>query len=151
MKSINTEREPDLTCGLLKVWVIGRQFPASTDYWDGNWIKVVARCSDEGACVTVRGPIIHLGEISQWRMELTKMDETLAGEAELPTIERNLHLKLSCDHLGRVQAECLITPDHLNQSHAFRYEMDQSYHKGLVRGCNKILETYPTRDPQQKQ
>jgi hypothetical protein len=144
------EREPDLACGQLKIWVIGRQFSEAMDYWDGNWIDVVAECSDEGACVTVRGSILHLGEILKWHTDLAKMDETLSGSAELSTTEPNLHLKLSCDHLGHVLAVCSITPDHLNQSHTFRFEIDQSYLKAIVRDCHRILEAYPIRDPEQK-
>lgn len=101
--------------------------------------------------MTVQGPVIHLGEILQWRTNLKKMDETLRGEAELPTIEPNLYVKLSCDHLGRIQGECKITPDNLNQNHEFRFEIDQSYLKGLVNGCDRILAEYPIRDPQQKE
>jgi hypothetical protein len=143
------ERRSDLCCGLLSIWIVGRQFPDATDYWDGNWLNVVAHCSDGGASVTVNGTILHLGEIAAWLKDLTKMSDLLGGTAELPAIEPNLKLKLICDHLGHIQAECWITPDHLKQQHRFTFEIDQSYLPGLIGECNTILQRYPIRDPQQ--
>lgn len=38
-------RAPDFCIGGFKLWVYGREFPESHDYWDGNWINVVVRCT----------------------------------------------------------------------------------------------------------
>ena len=32
--------EPDIKLAGLQIWVHGRQFPDSDDYWDGNWLYV---------------------------------------------------------------------------------------------------------------
>jgi hypothetical protein len=140
-------REPNLCCDILKIWVIGRQFPEASDYWDGNWLNVVAHCAAEGASVTATGSILHLGELSQWRDALAKMDETVAGTAELPTIEPNLRLELTCDkNTGQVRGKCEITPDHMTQQHVFELGLDQSYLRPLISQCDDILREYPLRD-----
>jgi hypothetical protein len=150
MYSSLPESEPHFVCGVLKIWIVARQFPHSSDYWDGNWLDVVANCSDQGASVTARGAIIHLGEIESLRDELRRMSQILSGTAELPTIEPNLHLKLTCDHLGHIAGICNISPDHLVQSHTFHFEIDQSYLDRLIRQCEMILTEYPIKDPQQE-
>lgn len=144
------QSEPSLTCGILKIWILDREFPDSNDYWDGNWLNVIAECSDLGASVIVAGQIIHLREIEAFRIELFELDKTLKGTAELPTLEPNLQLKLTCNKLGHIAVECHITPDHITQSHSFEFEIDQTYLKGLIHQCNRILEVYPIRNPDQK-
>ena len=146
MKMPLPQTEPSISCGILKIWILSRQFPDATDYWDGNWLNVIAHCSDKGAAVTVSGSIIHLREIATLRAELLNMDESLKGSAEMPTIEPNLHLKLDCNHLGHIAGECHITPDHMTQSHSFDFDLDQSYLKHLIRQCDRVLEEYPVRD-----
>ena len=142
--------EPSISCGVLKIWVLAREFPNATDFWDSNWLDVIASCSEEGATVTVTGSILRLDEIDSWRSQLIKLDETLKGAAELPTLEPNLHLKLECNKLGHIASECYITPNHMTQSHTFEFEIDQSFLKGLIPQCNRILEEYPIRNPQNK-
>lgn len=44
--------KPDLTISGLKVWVHGREYENSDDYWDGNWLRVTANCAEKGAFAT---------------------------------------------------------------------------------------------------
>ena len=147
MKNI-PEREPDIKCGILSIWVLHLQFPKATDYWDGGWLDVVAHCSDHGASVTVSGSILHTGEIRTWMEELLKMDDTLQGTASLPTIEPNLAVSLDCNERGQITAKCQITPDNLRQIHEFIFDIDQSYIKGIVSQCRTVLQTYERCDLQ---
>jgi hypothetical protein len=40
---------PNLELEGLQIWVHGRQFPDSNDYWDGNWLRVTAHCGRNSA------------------------------------------------------------------------------------------------------
>jgi hypothetical protein len=144
------DREAEISCGILSIWVLRRQFPDSADYWDGNWLDVVAHCSDQGAAVTVSGSILHLGEVEVWMKEMEEMDRSLKGTAKLPTIEPNLSVALECNERGQITATCHITPDQLTQTHEFIFPMDQSYLKGIISQCRKVLSAYELRDPHQK-
>lgn len=150
MTSAPPNRKPDLSCGLLSLWVLGRQFPQATDHWDGNWLNIIAHCAGGGAAVTVSGPILHLGELAVLRKGLAEMDEIVGGTAALPCMEPNLRLDLACGATGHVRVTCQITPDDLAQSHSFTFEIDQSYLGALVRQCDHILKEHPVRDPDQK-
>jgi hypothetical protein len=143
-----SDSEPNLCCGPLKIWVLGRQFPDATDYWDGNWLNIVAHYSVGETSITVRGPMLHLGEITIWKDDLIKMRELLRGDADLPTTEPNLRVKLRCNHLGHVEVNCSITPEHLSEHHTFAFEMDQTYLPALIGQCERVLEEYPVRDAQ---
>jgi hypothetical protein len=43
-REIENLGEPDLRVAGLRVWIHGRQFPDSQDYWDGNWLNATAYC-----------------------------------------------------------------------------------------------------------
>jgi hypothetical protein len=76
---------PSLDLFGLKVWIHGRQFPEATDFWDGNWVRVTAILSTPASMVRTEGPIIHLREIHQLKVECQKLYETLR-------VTRRLHV-----------------------------------------------------------
>src|SRR6185295_10495914 len=86
--------EPNLQIGGLKLWVRGRQFPSAQDYWDGNWLKVTARCDSASSTVSAAGPIVHLGELVQFLEECERLYESLSGIAKLDCMEPNLSVTL---------------------------------------------------------
>lgn len=47
--------ESDMKIAGLAIWIHGRQFPDSKDYWDVNWLNVTVRCGAQGASVKVCG------------------------------------------------------------------------------------------------
>lgn len=71
------------------------------------------------------------------------MDENLTRDATLAGYEPDLKVALRIDHLGHLEAEVEITPDHLTQFHQFRPNLDQSYLTGLIASCGSILERFP--------
>jgi hypothetical protein len=140
--------EPDVALAGLRLWVHGREFEDSTDYWDANWLRVSAICVYPGASVSVDGPIVHLGEVEQFSAEIDKVHRTLDGTARLACIEPNLHVGLVVNRSGRVQIAVDITPNHLAQKHQFCDEVDQSYLPELASACRKLLAKYPIRGAQ---
>ncbi|MGD9881272.1 MAG: hypothetical protein AB7U95_14185, partial [Reyranella sp.] len=135
----------DLKLAGLRIWVHGWQFPDTMDYRDGNWLRVTVRCGGDGGSVVVRGPILHLSELTRWTGEAEKLLEALAGEARLSCLEPNLSVLLKAASRGQIMMEVSITPDHLTQKHWFQFEIDQSYLPALIVQCRAILETYPLR------
>ena len=147
MDERTTERlgPPDVKLAGLQIWVHGRQFPDHQDYWDGNWLNVTVHCGGAGASVWASGPIIHLGELHGWQLRATKLYERLAGEAVLETVEPNLSVSLKSQGSGHLRMEVSITPDHMTQSHQFRFDIDQSYLPPLLNQCRQVLQMYPVR------
>jgi len=97
------------------VWMFARQFDAAEDYWDGNWLRVLAQCGAEGALVRASGAILHLSELQRWLEELKPLHAGLTGSAELTCIEPNFNAKIELKD-GRGTLVVDITPDHLSQA-----------------------------------
>jgi len=71
MKNIDIKASgaPDISLSGLKIWISGRQFEDSTDFWDANWLVITAHCSSYFSEVIIQGPIIHLSELELWMSE----------------------------------------------------------------------------------
>jgi len=136
---------PDLKLEGLQIWIHGRQFPDSEDYWDGNWLNVTAHCGASGASVFADGSIIHLPELERWHSQIVGLLASVGGEANLECMEPNLSVGLKANSLGHIAMDVSITPDHITQRHHFEYQIDQSYLTSLVRQLKAILETHPTK------
>jgi len=147
MKKINVKdlREPDLSFSGFKLWIFGRQFPESSDSFDGNWLAAGAFCESVGSQTWVQGPIIHLSEIHRWLSELSKLHSTIQGEAALHCMEPYLKAKVVLDKLGNGTLIVGITPDHLNENHEFTFEVDQSYLPAVIGDLKDIIDKYPIK------
>lgn len=137
--------DPDLKIGELSSWVHDRQYPDIDDYWDGNWLSVTARVETNGARVEAQGPFIRNDEIVSFGKGLSKLNATLHGVAQLNCMEPELHISLKATSLGRIVVAISLTPDHLNQSHTFEFDLDQTYLPPLIASCEAIVTKYPVR------
>jgi hypothetical protein len=137
-------RPPDFKIGGLRVWVLGREFEDSQDFWDGNWLRVLAHCGAEDAQVRASGPILHLSEVQLWLEQATELHRKLPGAAELNCMEPNLSAKIELRD-GRGSLVVDITPNHLTQQHRFTFEVDQSYLPELTGALTRLLQRLPVR------
>jgi hypothetical protein len=137
--------DPDIRLAGLQIWIHGRQYPKEEDYWDGNWLNITAHCGANGADVWTSGDILHVPDISRWLAALEEMNKSLAGEANLVSLEPELSVELDAKELGKISMRVEITPDYMSQEHSFQFEIDQSYLAGLIGSCRKVLAKYPIR------
>ena len=140
---------PPLDLFGLKVWIHGRQFPDATDFWDGNWLRVTAVLSTPVSMVRTEGPIIHLREIYQLKVECQKLYESLSGCATLSCLEPNLAVKIDATTGGHFDVEISVVPDQFTERHNYKETSDQTFLPNVIRQCEGILEQYPIREPEQ--
>ena len=124
--------EPDLKLGGLSLWVRGRATPEASDYWDANWLAVRATMHVGQSLVITEGPILMTTDFDTFRSELSKIHETLGGEASLSGYEPNLKVTLRAGSLGQISGEVEITPDQLSEFHRFDVGFDQTYLRPLI-------------------
>ncbi len=152
--NIKKDTPPDETAHLslagFRLWIHGRQFPESQEYWDGNWFKVTALCWAQGAEVQTSGSLLHLSDIVRWAEDAGQLHRTLSGEANLACMEPELFVTLQAKALGQIEMVVDITPDVHSQAHQFRFDIDQSYVPLLIRQCQRILDEFSFRDPEQQ-
>ena len=152
MKQTDKLGPPSLKIDGFVLWVHGRQFPDSEDFYDGNWLNVTAHCGAHGASVWVQGAILMLTDLERWANQCETLYKSLEGEAELRSYEPELRVKInSTDTLGHLTMHVEMTPDHMNQKHAFDFELDQTYLPQLIRDCREIVVTYPIRGTKEEQ
>jgi len=85
-----------------------------------------------------------IADIERFRNGVAAMAATLRGEAELIGLEPGLNVKLTMrDGKGHLDGVIEITPDHINQQHRFKVEIDQSYLHALILSCDAILVKFP--------
>lgn len=138
-------RDPDFCIGGFELWISGRQFPESNDYWDGNWLDVLARCTADSSVVQASGSILHLSELKKLITECKQIYDTLSGDAKLECMEPNIGLKIEMGNAGHCELTVSITPDHLYQKHSFIFDLDQSYLPSLIKNLELILHSYPLK------
>mgnify|MGYP001062776523 CR=1 FL=1 len=132
-----------LTLGDFSLWVYGRSYPDSIDFWDGNWLQCKAQVKVNGASVEVVGTFLRNDELMDFMRGLSRMHDEVAGTAELHCIEPNLGMALATDALGHISVEVSITPDHMAQSHHFSFAVDQTFLPPLIKSCERVLDRFP--------
>ena len=145
-RELETLGDPDLQIAGLRLWVHGRQFPQSQDYWDGNWLIVTVHCIYPQSSVRAHGPIVHLGEIYGLLQETEALFKTLQGKAELRCMEPNLGVELLAQTGGHIRVKISITPDQITESHSYTDGIDQTYLRPIITGCKAILAKFPLRE-----
>jgi hypothetical protein len=139
------EAEPDLRLAGLSLWVVSRERPDDSDYWDGNWLNIRARVEDAGALVKIAGPWVRSDELQRFADELGVLDRDLKGTAELDCIEPMLRAKVTCGVRGDIEVTVEITPDYPTQAHRFTFMIDQSYFGTAPAGLARVLERFPVK------
>lgn len=138
--------EPDVQLAVLSIWVHGYQYPDTSDEWDGNWLRVTARCAAHGATVVASGAILDTVSFLTFQRELSALHDTLQGKAALRSAEPNLSVEVQAvGHSGQVEVVVEITPENVSQAHRFTVELDQSYLPAAILGCQRVLARYPVR------
>ena len=151
MKQPDKLGPPSLRIDGFELWIHGRQFPESQDFYDGNWLNVTAHCGASGASVWVEGAILMTTDLERWANQCESLYQSLNGEAVLYSYEPELRVTInSTDTIGHLRMHVEITPNHMNQRHAFDLELDQSYLPQLISNCRKVVAAYPIRGTEEE-
>ncbi len=135
--------KPDLCIGSFKLWVHGREFPESDDYWDGNWLDVAVTCTGKSSVAHAEGSILHLSELQEWLDECKQIYTSLSGEAHLNCMEPNIDVKIRMKNRGCCELLVSLAHDPLYETHSFVFDLDQSYLPPLIQNLETLLHSYP--------
>ncbi len=136
---------PDLRLGPFALWVHGYQYLEAEDVDDANWLRITAHCGGSGAQVEVSGSVLQTFDLARFRAALAALSASLVGEALLETHEPDLAVRVHARHLGQVDVEVGISPNHLQQDHRFKFELDQTHLAPAAKQLESILERWPVR------
>lgn len=142
--AIDPSTEPDIALGPLRIWIAGRQFADESDYWDGNWLSVEARCASPDSSARVGGAIVHLSDLQSWLRDLRRLHESVEGKADLGCTEPEIAATVSLDKLG--SGELVVAFRRYGfESHEWTVQIDQSYLPQWIASLDAVLSKYPIR------
>lgn len=138
--------EPDLSIKDLHLWIQGRQFPESNEYYDGNWLNVTVHCNLYSASIWLDGPILLVMDIEGFGKQCEAMSRGEVTSVRLYPLEPELGLLLEpADRLGHIRVEVTMHLEQFTQSHNVHFEIDQSYLPSIAKQCFDIVQKYPIR------
>src|SRR5262245_22122920 len=111
VSSIESCDEPPLVLGGLSVWVLGRAYPDSRDWWDRDVLQVRAECCAPDSVVSASGALLRSNEIADLLAGAEAMHKWESKTFEWNPREPNLAMRLSGSLSGSLTVEVDITPD----------------------------------------
>ena len=138
--------EPDIRIGRLHIWVHGRQFPTSQDYYDSNWLNVTAEYVGRDSHVIAHGAFIRTDELNRFLVDLATLDKELKGKAGIKCMEPNLYVEIYSKSLGHLEIKTKLTADQLTETHEFKEQIDQTFLPPIITGLKSVLTQYPVHD-----
>lgn len=135
----------DISLAGLSIWIHGRQFEESHDFWDGNWLRATVHVGVGPSQVWASGPIIHLSELLDWADKLRQLYDRTCGEATMKCTEPNLSVNVSLGETGSGEARTEITPDNMTEGHWFVQTIDQSHLPAVIQGIEEVNRKYLLR------
>jgi hypothetical protein len=127
----------------LTLEVLGRSYPGSTDFWDGNWLHTHVEVAVGGFRGSVEGDI-RVPEFISFYEQLEVLYRSLEGAAEFSTLESWLSLHVVGDGRGHVvvNGEVQDTPGVGNRLQ-WRIETDQTSLRTMLRGLRRAIVGFP--------
>lgn len=129
----------------LVIYVINREYPQSSDYWDGNWVKSIINVSIGGFTGKVKASL-RSEEFVEFMNELSKLYEKISGQAHFTTMEQWLSITVIGDGLGHFEAQCKLSdnaPAGGGNTLYFTLHFDQTFVPGIIADLNRIITAFP--------
>jgi hypothetical protein len=127
----------------VSITLLGRLFPGSTDYWDGNQLVAI---------VTVRSGVfsgkidsyLSTDDFVRFADQLRALNRTLTGSAVFETIESWIKLELEVDKLGWIRLSALLLDPIDRESRLeFSIGFDQTYLPPLLKQLQHVTTRFP--------
>ena len=127
----------------IEIDVLYRNYPNSSDYWDGNWVTSNINIKIPGYLVNF-GANLRTDELRDFTNEIKLMSKLLKGKANLKNLENYLHIECEMDKLGKIiwTVETCF-PAGYGAVLKFEFESDQSFLIRLIKELETILTAFP--------
>lgn len=117
----------------------------AADYWDGNWLACRIDVS-AGAFAGAVGANLRVDELERFLEDVSRLYESLKGEARLVTTEDQLELVLRGDGRGHVACTGRVQDEREPRNAlAFTLEIDQTHLSDVRNQLGELLRQFPLR------
>lgn len=127
----------------LTIMVLGRTYPDTIDYWDGNWLRaeVIARA---GSFKGRFDAALRTDELVRLLDELRRLQDNLTGEVFFAPMEPWIEARITADGRGHFAAECVARDDFaLPRELRFTVTFDQTHLAADLRRLESIVASFP--------
>ncbi|MBI1850961.1 MAG: hypothetical protein HYR85_11505 [Planctomycetes bacterium] len=126
---------PDVRIGGLRIWVYSIDAE--------GWLSITAHFGWNGADVWTYGAILMRDQLECLRAGCAAIRDGRGQAASTGEIEPELSISLNvADKLGHLTLTVQITPDHLEQEHTFRLEIDQTDLPPFLADIDRLLARF---------
>ena len=143
---VSTPEPLALTLAGFRLTVLGREFPHHHDYWDGNWLQVVAVCADESATASAKGPFVRTDEIAALAAALQALLDGSTGAERLNLLEQELAFAFARSAADTIAFSVKILPDDPSGMQWFTFDVAAADVAAAIQQCRAILDAFPIRD-----
>jgi hypothetical protein len=149
-KTWNADREPDLLLGRprsdhLAIWVIRREYPEATDYWDANWLQTRIELFAGGVHAKI-GANLRAEEFRRFREALERVDARASREALMEPLEPWLKVRVTTSSTGALAVEGEVS-DEVGIGNqvvfALRSDLGLADQTQMIRSLRTIEERFP--------
>jgi hypothetical protein len=128
----------------LKIQVLARMHPGSSDYWDGNWLVSPIAATLGSFTAQVRAGL-RVDELQAFRQGLEQINQHLQGQAVLTSIEHWISLSVVCRPSGSLSVTGQLD-DHYGTGNVLSFtikDLDQTDLPTMLSALSAIEQTYP--------
>lgn len=127
----------------VEIDVLAREYPNSSDYWDGNWVISNVKVEIPGYYVDFNASL-RTDEIRDFVNDLKSMNRNLTGKAILKNLESIIHFEGEMDKLGHIDwSGETCYPAGSGAVLTFEFVSNQSYLEDLIKELEDITYVYP--------
>lgn len=129
----------------VKVTIKGREFPDSSDFWDGNWLIADASITLNGFRAAF-DLFVEAQALQCFSDELRTLNTTLQGGASLDLMEPSLGLSCEIAKTGKIKWKGWAQyPLGWGSKLEFEFGSDQSHLGPLIDQLGEVLKKFPVR------
>ncbi|MBM7569938.1 hypothetical protein [Aquibacillus albus] len=127
----------------VEIDVKGREYPNSSDYWDGNWVVSNVKVEIPGYNVNFNASL-RTDDIRDFVNDLKLMSRNLSGKAILKNLDSFIHFEGEMDKLGHIEwSGETCYPAGSGAVLTFEFVSNQSYLDALIKELEDITYVYP--------
>lgn len=127
----------------VEIDIISREYPNSTDYWDGNWVNSKVKVEIPGYYVDFNASL-RTDDIRDFVYELKLMKTKLSGKAILKNLDGFIHFEGEMNKLGHIRwSGETCYPVGSGAVLNFEFVSDQSYLESLIKELEDISYMFP--------
>lgn len=128
---------------LIRIDLIGLNYPNAELDWDRNWIRGIVKVKAGAFSGEFKADFMTVDFMS-FKNELAKLYDKLNGIATFHTLESQVEIKIVGDGIGHLNAECVVM-DNAGNGNKLEFEVsfDQTHIPKILNQLEKIVTKFP--------